>query len=240
MDSDRARAGAVGAGDRRVIVVPWRDKGDRDRRANFDAVLDHLTGLGVGPVAVADDGRLGPFNRSAAYNRGRAAHPSDVYVWHEADMLLPADQLEAGVRLALESPGLVVPFTEYRYLSAADSGAVRDGQPPEAFRPEFLMGGGKSIGAVGITSEETMRLVGRWDEKFAGWGHDDNAMFRAFTLCAGPARWVEGPGYHLWHPPGMQTPVVEEQDATNDNYRRWLAYKAAATPEEVRALTCEP
>jgi hypothetical protein len=101
------------------------------------------------------------------------------------------------------------------------------------------MGDGASIGAVGITSEATMQSVGRWDECFSGWGHDDNAMFRAFGVCSGRSGWVEGPAWHLYHDPGMQSPVTEEQDATNANYARWLRYKNEEDPAQIRALTAE-
>ena len=219
------------------MIVPWRDKGDRNRRANKAHVVDYLAGLGW-PVHVTGDGReAGPFNRSAAYNRGRIEAPADVYVWYEADMLVPFGQLEASIDLALEQTGLVVPFTEYRYFTAADSSRIIDGHPVDAILPDFVMANGKSIGAVGVTSEATMQAVGQWDEKFAGWGHDDNAMFRAFMVCAGPTRWVDGPGYHLWHPPGMQDPRTEEQDASNANYSRWLRYKNEEDPEAIRRLT---
>jgi hypothetical protein len=218
------------------VIVPWRDKGSPERRANFEFVHARLLADGWS-VTVASDGQDGPFNRSAAYNAGRAQAPADVYVWHEADMLIPRAQLERGIELAAESPGLVVPFTEYRYFSYSDSCRILDGHPPEGFQPEHVMADGISIGAVGITSEATMRAVGQWDERFAGWGHDDNAMFAAFRVAAGRPRWVEGPGLHLWHPPGMQDPRREEQHATEQNYNRWLRYKNAESADLVRALT---
>src|SRR5512139_2601403 len=102
-----------------AIVIPWRDKGDAARADNFDIVYSYLRDLALGPVIVAGDGRSGmaPFNRSAAYNHGASSLDADVYVFIEADLLVPADQLFAAVRQASELPGLVVPFSEYRYLS---------------------------------------------------------------------------------------------------------------------------
>lgn len=154
-------------------------------------------------------------------------------------MICPTAQLDAAVTMAADAPGLVVPFSQYRYLSESDSAMVRGGQPPAAFMPTFTMNNGASIGALNVVSADTMRMVGRWDENFAGWGHDDNAMFWAFKHCAGEPRWVEGPAYHLWHPPGMQDPRPEERDATNRNYLRWLEYEKTTDPVALRALTCE-
>lgn len=250
MGNDRTRTGTSSdQADLTVsIVVPWRDKGDEHRRKNFDHVIDYLRGLNLGTVVIAPDGRSGnePFNRSAAFNRGRADHPADVYIWHEADMLIPADQLRAGIARAAGQAGLVVPFTRYHYLSPEDTDRVRGGEPVTSCVPEWVMPDGKSIGAVGITSEATMQMVGQWDETFHGWGFDDNAMFRAFAVCAGTA-WIDGPAWHCYHTPGWSPEVwatkhsrqvpEAERLATEANRQRLGLYEKARTPEDVRRLT---
>ena len=74
-------------------------------------------------------------------------------------------------------------------------------------------------------------------ESFAGWGFDDNAMFHAFTVCAGEPRWVDGPGYHLWHPPGAGATTETEQEATRANQARLEMYLGETSPERIRDLT---
>lgn len=236
MVADRAWTGAAGSTDRVVVIIPWRDRGDVDRRANLDTVTAHLTSAGFDWFTAGDD-QDGPFNRSAAYNHGREEHPADVYVWHEADMLVPPEQLHRGIAQALESPGLVVPFTHYQYLGKHVTRMVRDaGYAPSTFRPEWVMPDGKSIGAVGITSEATMAAVGRWDDTFSGWGYDDNAMFHAFGVCASTS-WIEGPAWHLYHEPGWTPSSEADAEATRANAARLEVYRRASTPEQIRALT---
>lgn len=218
-----------------AVVIPFRDRGDANRRRNLDAVVQHLDGCGFIPWVV-DDGRHGPFNRSAAYNAGRALYQADVYVWHEADMLVPPANLRDAVDLAAAEPGLVVPFTEYRALSEQDTWRARTGADPAGFTPEHVVCNGASVGAVGVTSEATMRTVGRWDERFRGWGFDDNAMFRAFSVTAGPPRWVNGTAYHLWHHPGNEASGADAL-ATSLNHERWCLYRDAVTADQIRALT---
>ena len=217
------------------LILPWRDKGDSRRLDNYQHVTRNLWAQGWEPFDVSD-GDDGPFNRSRAYNRGRAAHPANVYVWHEADMIVPPDQLDRAVEMALESPGLVVPFTEYHLMNPDHSTLVLAGADP-AEQDCNVVSGGQSIGAVGVTSEATMQLVGQWDESFAGWGFDDNAMFHAFTVCAGEPRWVDGPGYHLWHPSGAGATTETEQEATRANQSRLEMYLGETSPERMRDLT---
>ena len=127
----------------------------------------------------------------------------------------------------------------YRYLSEADSAKVRNGLPPVHLEPEDTVDNGASIGAVNIVSSATMRAVGQWDETFEGSWYDDTAMHRAFQVAAGEPRWVEGPGWHLYHLPGWTGEHLTDEDkaATARNSARWNLYSEAATPEQIRELT---
>lgn len=234
-----------------VIVVPWRDRGDEHRRANFMHVMNWLLDADIGEVLVCDDGRdRGPFNRSAAYNAGRNHRPAaKAYIWHEADMVVPHIQLAEAVRMSKAFTGLVVPFHTYSYLSEADSARVLDGTPLRSVGPaEYEMAQGRAVGAVGVTSDVTMRAVGGWDETFEGWGFDDRAMARAFQVCCRATRYAPGYGHHLWHPPawsrddpsfrgGSEGISYDEQAATAANKTRFDRYLAARSPDQIRALT---
>lgn len=238
------------------VIVPWRDKGTAysvTRRANLSAVLEHLTAAHLGDVMIVDDGRDkdAPFCRSAAYNRGVAMRndPDMIYMFHEADMIVPVEQLETAIKIAAHPDvGLVVPFTQYRYLSSENSAAVRGGAVPDGFTAMRKMVDGSAVGAVNVVSAKTMAKVGQWDETFQGWGYDDRAQARAFyvvTSCA--TEFVTGDAWHLWHEPGWAAggrfaggshDVSErEQQATEANRQRMQLYMRASTPQRIRELT---
>lgn len=233
-----------------TVVIPWRDRGDPTRQANLARVLDHLSETGW-PLILADDGGVGdePFNRQRAYNWGRTNFPSDVYVWHEADMLVPLDQLADAVALADRRLGVVIPFLQYRYHEQEASRLMLSGTDPATLTPAWTMEDGKSIGAVNVTSEATMRAVGQWDERLSGHGFDDNAMVEAFRTACGQVAYVDGPADHLWHPPAYSpwargTAAANPRNysgadmaATYRNKSRHRLYLAAKTPERVRELT---
>lgn len=232
-----------------AFVIPWRDRGrDELRPANLDRILRYLESLDLGPHFVVSDGRSGDENfcRHIAYNRGgRMAFEwgADVVTFYESDMLCPKRQLEDAIDLAALTPGLVVPFTEYRYLTPEDSELVRQGIKDAAdCVPEYTMANGKSIGAINTLSKVSIEAVGQWDEVPDGNGYDDNIMEHAFKVCCGPTRHVEGPASHLFHRPGwygLPRSEVTDEDraATERNRQRWLRYRRARTPEQIRRLT---
>lgn len=222
------------------VVIPFRDRGiDPLRALNLKRVIEHWDQ----PVLVVDDGRTeGQFNRSAAYNRA-ARTDADVFVFAESDMLIDHQQITDGITLAAAELGLVVPFTQYRYLSPHDSERVRNyDADPMWCTPSTVMDNGTSIGAINIVSTETLQAVGQWDEHFNGSWYDDRAMCRAFEICTQPTRYITGPAYHLFHQPGWKGDhlTAEDKAATQANKARWKRYRQAATPEQIRALTCQP
>lgn len=146
----------MGNQNRVAVVVPFRDRGiDPLRKANLDRVLDHWRCGNFAPTVVSD-GRDGDaqFNRSAAYNAGvRACPAADVFVYTESDMLIAREQIDEAVGQAVSTPGLVVPFTQYRYLGPEASTLVRADELDAAnCDPDSVMDNGRSIGAINVVS----------------------------------------------------------------------------------------
>lgn len=242
-----ARSTTIGGGStlavRVSLVIPFRDRGiDPLRQQNLVCVIKHWRGLGYQPLIVSD-GRHGDeqFNRSAAYNRAVRESNADVFIFTESDMLVPYRQVMEATAMAYREPGLVIPFTEYLYVGAARSAAIRAGVSPEHADAEWIMNYGTSVGAVNIVSRETLELTGGYDENFEGSWYDDNAMAHAFRFLAGQTRWVKGVAFHLYHLPGWKGDHLTEEDraATARNKERFERYKAAETNEQVRALIME-
>lgn len=233
-----------------VVIIPWRDRGvDPLRAANLQRVLDQW-GYYRMPVIVSDDGRDGdaPFNRSAAYNRGiAAAGDAEAFVLAESDMLISLDQINTAIDRAMRRPGLVMPFSEYYALTDKESIEVR------AHRQDgfTIIGGDRHRanprtaaehgGAINVISRFTYDAVGRYDEQFEGAWYDDDSMKRAFEVCCGSTRIIDGPAYHLFHLPGGRGPHLRPGDAaaTARNKTRHSRYLRVNTREQIHALTME-
>lgn len=222
-----------------TVVIPFRlrEGADTRRAANLDAVMTWWWAHGFTPVVV-DDGLSGDdqFNRHLAYNLAVERFPeTEVFVFTEADMFIPAQQILDGVRMAYAAQGLVVPFLQYRYLSDSMTGYVRhlfDTLPTnnlaefiesgEIFEmePESTMDGGRSIGAVNIVSRDTLETTGGFTEMTEGNWYDDRIIEEGFAYLTGkPTRYVEGSAVHLYHLPGWTGDHLTEEDkrATANN-----------------------
>lgn len=213
------------------------------RAANLIAVAGMWRSLGYSPMIISDGGMGNDqFNRSRAYNIAISHCPdTQVFVFAESDMIVHEKQVRTALWKAVLAPGLVVPFTQYRYLSPKDSAEVRGGSNPRIFEPESIMDNGESVGAINVVSRETIELVGGFDEGFTGSWHDDIAMEKAFRICAGPTRWVDGPAFHLYHKPGWTGDHLSDEDraATRANKDRLTRYEATENPDEIRKLVAE-
>ncbi|MCH9816732.1 MAG: glycosyltransferase family 2 protein [Actinomycetia bacterium] len=225
-----------------VVSIPFRDRGlDPLRVANLKYVADYWTGYGC-DVQVVSDGRDGdaPFNRGAAYNRAfSSASDADMFIFAESDLVVDFDQVDRAVGMAAESLGMVVPFSWFMAIGREDSDRVRSFEIyPEDALAHPVKGHRGSIGAVNVMSRRTLDEVGGWDEVTEGWGYDDDIMKIAFDVSAGPTRWVEGSGYHLYHLPGGVGPhlKIDDRRATTRNRMRLLQYQQATTPEQIREL----
>lgn len=227
-----------------AVVIPFRSRGtDPLRQANLEHVTNCWEEMGYHP-RVYSDGRTGDeqFNRSAAYNKAVVTNPeSDVFIFAESDMIISQYQADAAVALARVIPGLVIPFTEYHYVGAGRSAAIRAGVMPERADALWIMGDGRAVGAINVVSRYSMEQVGRFDERFEGSWYDDRAMEIAFRTTCGPTQYIQGPGIHLYHRPGWKGHHLTDEDkaATARNAHRYQRYKQAETPEEIRALTME-
>ncbi|WP_066904378.1 hypothetical protein [Mycolicibacterium houstonense] len=225
-----------------AVAIPFRDRGkDWRRPANLNRALEHWASLGI-YAHVFDDGQTGDaqFNRSACYNAAAQQLRADVIVYAESDLIVSLNQIEQAVEMAAEKPGLVVPFSRFMAMTEADTELVRAHTiaPAEA-QAEQVRGEYKSIGAVNVVSRASIEAIGQWPTEFSGAWYDDDACERAFRICCGPTRFVEGNGYHMYHLSGAQGSHLTPEDraATERNKARYQLYRAAQTPERIRQLT---
>jgi hypothetical protein len=227
-----------------ILVIPYRDRGiDPYRPLNLKYVTNWWADRIHLPVIVTGDGRAGqePFNRSACYNQAVDLHPNvDVFVFAESDVFCDPDQIHSAIDIATQAPGLVVGFSRFMEINEADSIRVREGQPHDTVPATQIRGDKGSNGAINVISRDTYNLVGGYDETFSSAWWDDTAMGRAFDICCGPTRYVDGQVFHLFHASGGRAGAVTteaDRAATEANRRRYEQYLQATTPEQIRVLT---
>lgn len=201
------------------VVIPFRG-GCPYRELAKDLVVDTWSGF---HVTVVDDG-FEPFSRGASLNQAIEQSDADVIVATDADVVADFAALETAIRLARESPGLVQPFDQLKYLDETWSHVEWTFSPSEA---TTLLGG------VNVFSRETWELSGGFLPAFRGWGCEDVAFARQCAVLAGPLRRIVASVTHLWHPKVGAYVSPEVLQSNHDLMGRVLQ---ASSPEDIQEV----
>lgn len=178
------------------LVVPRRaDGGERDRlwafcRAYWERIFptwDIVEGH-------HDDG---PFNRSAAINSG-AAGRWDVAVILDGDVILDPELVAAGVDRVASTGRAVLPFKHRHRLKAVGTERILDGFQGSWQRWLEGRDGAWFVSGCVIVPRALWDRVGGFDERFEGWGGEDDAFHAACRALAGVDR-LDGAMWHLHH-----------------------------------------
>jgi hypothetical protein len=182
----------------------------------------------------------GPFNKSWGFNVGFRATSSPVLVFADADMLVNRDHLAQSIALCARTGGGppdgagvgppdenrcevvrpwsdVVDLTEDETADLAarrlDLAEVNLAARREAGRPGEHP---PLCGGAYVIRHDVYERLGGQDERFFGWGGEDDAMsMKVARLCARVARVRDAAAFHLHHPRHSSLPVDDENYRSN-------------------------
>lgn len=219
----------------RIIVPRLADRGERDRlwaycRRHWQTELPALE------IFEGHHEGDGPFNRSAAINRA-AEGDWDFAVILDSDTILDAEQVIAGIEDAEETGCLVLPYKLRNMLSKAGTRRILGGYRGSW---ESMIANRESnrVSCCVIVPRALWDAVGGFDERFEGWGGEDEAFHLACAALGGVRR-LDGANWHLHHAasPHNNTGSPLHRQALRLTQR----YEAAARSEfEMRRLLAEP
>jgi hypothetical protein len=218
------------------VLVPRRpDNGQRDKLWQFvrEAFWRpwHSMRIVEGPHL------QGPFNRSAGVNlAAQLAGNWDVAVIADSDSYAPFEQILTACAKARLTGKLVAAFDRVIEVSEAATNEIM-------WHGDLLNVTDGNIRTKDHLTQSTMlavprtlwETVGGFDERFRGWGGEDNAFWHACKVIAGPPLRIDGPAYHLWHPPANH--VDQRTDPLyKANHRLWQAYRHTTTERDLRKV----
>jgi hypothetical protein len=216
-----------------IVAVPYKpDFGHRDQL--FTHLKDNfwnMIGLKLSVGSSTED----PFNRSKAINQALQGD-WEFAVIADADTWVPAKNLRHALLTAKATGKLVAAFDAVVELNRPCTMSILNGQTSlsgsfgaEKVRTREL----ETQSSVLVIPRALWERVGRMDERFQGWGCEDNAFWHACSLMGGEPERIPGNAYHLWHAaaPGKFQGI---------QYRRNLnllnRYLQAGTVEELKAI----
>lgn len=213
-----------------IVVVPYRPQPWRDQLWAF--LRDNYwprTGL----TPILGEHLDGPFNRAKAVNDALTGS-WDVAVIADSDTWVPVDQLKRAIHQARHTGRLCSALTSVVELSETCTRAVMAGAAT------FLDFGVEKIRTRDLETQSSMIAIPRalWDdiggmdERFQGWGGEDNAIWRAASILGGKPHRIPGNAYHLWHPTAknIKDPLYRA------NLRLWRRYETCRHPNQLRRL----
>lgn len=215
------------------VLVPRRDDGGR-RDLLWSFIKRAYWATMPGYQVVEGYHIEGPFNRSAGVNiAAKIAGNWDIAVIADGDAWVPKNQLDAAVNLARESNKLVSAFTELRMLSERSTERIlASGSLPTKVRWfESVKKNHRSICLV--VPRVVFEAVRGFDEGFRGWGGEDDAFWLSCRLASGQPERVDGPAFHLYHPPASTRAERARDPIYIRNWERWLRFKECKSIEDV-------
>lgn len=214
-----------------VLFGYYGDDGPRDRlfgwvlkwwRANF-------------PEAQVCMGRNfdEPFHRGRARNDAALNARRDVLVIADADTIPDAAAVAAAVQAVTdrEAPW-VLPYAENSYFNLSESSTqwVLGCNPatttipaptnPEAFEHQIT-----SWAGCLVVPRVAFEAVGGYDERFTGWGYEDNAFRIALDTIVGKHQRLAAHCCHLWHP--VTAELTWDQPFITENRTLYRRYERA-------------
>ena len=235
------------------VLITYRENGSEDRRANLLATLAWLAQSVEHEVIVVEQDALprlngelphprcrvafaynpGAFNKAWGLNLGARLARSNTLVYCDADMVI-SGLLDKSVSLCRNGFQLVKPYRRMVDLTREETAQVRAGdfdlqpvrgpksRPNRESQSETVV----LCGGIFVIRADAFRHLGGWDERFLGWGGEDDALsYKVQRARLSTVELDQRPALHLWHPRSVQAtsgqPFYSQNRELLARYRRY-------------------
>lgn len=214
-------------------IIAYRSASERLRKTNLQAVLEWLALLADLEVVVVEQDRVptlrqaelpancslvymhhaGPFNKSWGLNVGFQSSTGASVAFGDADVLVSPPALARCFQACQGSIEAVKPYDRLidlteeetrRFLS--ERGALEVERSVSWINREGIGEYVSFGGGLFIMQRGTFERLGGFDERFLGWGGEDDAMTIKVQRLVAAAQTLSGQtAFHLWHPRSQQS-----------------------------------
>lgn len=185
------------------VILPFCPDGGR-RDQNFYWVTKRLKELVPGAERIMTSQELPPFNKSRACNEGAKAATRDVLLFCDADMIFDMDLIVKGLEIVHDVPW-VAPMNQKWDITWQASNELFempvDVELKSLDLPISRKWGAERCraGAMLMITKDNYFKMGGFDERFIGWGFEDNAFMLMAEATIGSYVETDNIAYHLWH-----------------------------------------
>ena len=185
--------------ERTQFLIVEQDKESCPGTASLPASVEHLFLFNPGP-----------FNKSWGFNVGVKESRGEVLALADADILVDTNVVQACFDECREKFDAINPFSNLIDLDAERTEAFRHNGDLIAQQHEVMNRDYKGeylcfCGGIYVIRKSSYLRLGGQDERFLGWGGEDDAMSVKISLLNQTATNRSGLAYHLFHePPSAQ------------------------------------
>lgn len=144
-----------------------------------------------------------PFSKGKAINKAVEKSKGNILVIADADIFYDPALLEESIK-QLETHTWVIPYQKVLNISQTSTQNLLEIEPqwpiPINLETHTRPYGAQIKGGVNIVPRQHFETVGGFDERFVGWGGEDDAFAASLNHLCGRLKRVDGTLYHLWHP----------------------------------------
>ncbi len=190
--------------DRVSVLIPYQSDGNGPRDCALEWVLGYYAKsmpeieLCIGEISGTEE----PFSRSKAINRAYTQATKDIIVIADSDIAYDPYLLKESIAL-VNSRQWVIPFSRILRLSEDITGLVlqQASEWPLSIKIDMPAEQASSfVGGFNVLGREAYETVRGYDERFIGWGGEDEAFAYALDTLIGQHVRLDGEMVHLWHP----------------------------------------
>ncbi|MBY0065342.1 MULTISPECIES: galactosyltransferase-related protein [Priestia] len=187
------------------VLIPYKpDKGIRDKL--FRWVISYYKNVMPEVELCIGRSKSEPFNRSQAINRAAKKATRPIFVIADADVIYSREILIKAIPL-LSKHAWIIPYGKWLDISQASTAKLLVSSPKWPFSTKvksterFGNKTVKPVSGVVVVSRKNFNSIKGFDERFRGWGREDNAFRDAMNTLCGPYKRINSNSiYHLWHP----------------------------------------
>lgn len=209
------------------VLIPYRYSSPHKERL-FAWVTSRLACTLQWTVVVAEGNLDGEFSRGKSINyAARLAKDADVFVICDADTIADPKFVHAAVDLATQG-GWALPYTMYYNLDENETELTLKRPTTTHLSPPRnpIHSLNYVVSGMVAVSREAFESVGGFDERFIGWGYEDDAFVSSLMSLVGPIQRADGFVSHLWHEIENETgdpfdhPFIEHNRALGLRYKK--------------------
>lgn len=188
------------------VIIPFKSDQGGYRDFNFYHIKKRYETLmpDLEFVIGEDQSECELYNKARAVNRAVSKATGDLLIIADADVFF-GTQLIDKIKAIVHRHPWIIPFScGYKLNREAFPSIIQNGriELPRRLRFNEIEAICAFHGAfINVMSRSAFERVGGMDERFSGWGEEDQSFARALDTLVGKHYRMSESVFHLWHPP---------------------------------------